>query len=235
MDNYIINDGVKRILWGVKSSPNVRKVIVTLEEKKLQYDLKEILPSKVLLAKNQEIPMEFLIISPLGKIPAYQELSLNKNDSFSTSDSNVIMEYIEQTVRNNPLRPIDPKDNARVSWMIRYADEVLALITHNIVFEIIIKPLILGKEKQESVVVKMLKEEFPMVLDFLENILSENKSEWIANTDKFSLADIAIVSHLCDIKVSNLNLDDLIGKCRPNLLSYVDKIINRDSFKKSIP
>lgn len=220
-----------RILWGVRASPYVRKVIVTLEEKGVPYILKEILPTKLLTATQQEIPPVFLEISPFGKIPAYQEMRGENEKPFSLTESSVIMDYLEETVKENPLRPHSPEADAQVSWFMRYGDDVLAPVTHKILFETIIKPNVL-KEKTDEVVLKnMLKAELPIILDFLEKTLSNNRM-WIADTKDFSLADITIVSHLATIMTSHLNLNDIIGKNRPHLLQYVKKILDRKSFNK---
>lgn len=228
----------QRILWGAKISPYVQKVFVTLEEKKIPYELKEILPTKLLVATNQEVPAAFSSISPLGKIPVYEVKSSNKTSKqdadFAISDSAVIMDYIDQTEKNNALRPTCPQANARVSWMIKYADDVLAPLTHKILFEKVVKPGVLKDTTDEAAVEKVLKEELPVVLDYLEDTLAKEKSTWISNTKNFSLADITIVAHLASLKKANLDLNEIIGKDRPLLLAYVTKVLDRDSFKKSM-
>lgn len=228
---------VERTLWGVKVSPYVRKVIVTLEEKKVPYALKEILPTKLLVATKQEVPKDFSEISPLGKVPAYSEIrieeSSKKPESFATSDSSVIMEYLEQVEKDVSLRPNCPKANARVTWLSRYADDVIAPITHKVAVEVIVKPHVLKDKTDEVVVKKMIEEELPSVLDFLEKTLSD-KRIWIADTKNLSLADIAIVSHLVTLQTANFDLNALIGENRPELQKYVKKVLERDSFKKAL-
>lgn len=227
---------VQRTLWGAKISPYVRKALVTLEEKQVPYHLIEILPTKLLLATKQDVPEAFSKVSPLGKIPAYEETSSSdvskKDSSFALSDSGVIMEYLDQTVRKNPLRPVCPKTNASVTWFSKYADDVLAPITHKVLIERVVKPGVLKETTDEAAVKKMLNEELPVVFDFLEKTLAEDKRTWIANSKNFSLADIAVVSHLVTLQTANLNLEELIGKNRPHLLNYVKKVLDRNSFKK---
>ena len=227
--------GIERTVFGVKISPYVKKVLVTLNEKNVAYNLKEILPTKLLIATKQAVPAEFAKISPLGKIPAYQEIHKNKGkhgQTFFISDSSVIMEYLEQTIKNNPLRPICPKANARVYFFTKYADENIAPITHKILFEKIVKPNVLNEKTDEVVVKNLLEEQLPVVLDFLENTLSEGHITWIADTKNFSLADISVVTHLSTLIDSGMNLDQIIGNNRPNLLKYVHKVLSRNSFSK---
>ena len=226
-------EDVERTLWGAKISPYVRKVLITLEEKKVPYKLEEILPEKLLKATNQKIPEAFLKISPFGKIPAYQEINMTDHKDFSITESSVIMDYLNETVKENPLRPNCPKANARVSWFMKYGDDVVAPVTHKILFETVAKPNVL-KEKTDAILVeKMLNEELPVILDFLEKTLADNRT-WIADTKNFSLADITIASHLITLSTTGLNLDETIGEKRPNLLQYMRKILNHPSVKKAL-
>lgn len=222
-----------RVLWGAKISPYVRKVVITLEEKKVPYTIHEILPSMLLRATDQPIPNKFERISPFGKIPAYEEIE--GENLFSISESSVIMEYIEQTVANNPLRPICSKMNARVSWWLKYADDTLAPITHRILFEKIVKPSVLKQESDVAIVKQLLHVELVRAMDYLEETLSSNQRSWIADTTDFSLADIAVVSHLVTLNTADENLHLLIGESRPQLQAYVEKVFARDSFQKAMP
>lgn len=226
-------EDVQRTLWGARISPYVRKVLITLEEKKVPYKLEEILPEKLLKATNQKVPQVFLKISPFGKIPAYQEINMTDHKEFSITDSSVIMDYLNETVQENPLRPNNPKADARVSWFVKYGDDVVAPATHKILFETVVKPNVL-KEKTDTILVdKILKEELPIILDFLEKTLADSRT-WIADTKNFSLADITVASHLITLSTTGLNLDEIIGEKRPNLLKYMRKILNRPSIKKAL-
>lgn len=224
----------ERVLWGAKISPYVRKVLVTLEEKKVPYELKEVLPAKLLTATGQEIPEGFAAASPLGKIPAFEERSPKNGETFTMSDSAVIGDYLEQTQKDIPLRPKCPKANARVSWMIKYADDVLAPLTHKVLFEKVVKPNVLKQETDQDAVTKALTEDLPVVLDYLEKTLAGDSRTWIADTKNMSLADIAIVSHLVTLQTAQEDLDVIIGDNRPYLKAYVQKIAQRDSFKKAL-
>ncbi|XVN42950.1 MAG: glutathione S-transferase family protein [Candidatus Rickettsia vulgarisii] len=223
----------KRTIWGAKISPYVRKVLVTLEEKKIPYTNNEILPTKLLEATKQEVPGDFKKISPFGKIPAYSEIDKKTGKKFGISESDVIMNYLDSSVAANPLRPKDHIENAEVNFMIQYADYTLAPITHKILFEKIVKPKVLNQETDVEAVNKALKTDLPNALDFLEKTLSDNRA-WIAGTPDFSLADIAVVSHLATLNTADEKLEDLIGTKRPKLLAYTKKVLARDSFKKAL-
>lgn len=224
---------LERILWGVKVSPYVRKAFVTLKEKNIPFTLKEILPGVLLDATKQPTPDAFKTVSPFGKIPAFEELKTegDKQSVFSITDSAVIMNYLEATVKTNPLRPQSAQENAHVDWWIKYGDDTIAPLTHKILFENVINGQILKNPIDKAAVQKVLTEDLPKALDFLEKELSDNRS-WIAKTDAFSLADITVVSHLLTVKAAGEDLDKVIGANRPNVKKYVDSIINRPSFKE---
>lgn len=227
----VIRKEVQRTLWGAKISPYVLKVLITLAEKNVPYKLEEILPTMLLKATDQKIPEDFSKISPFGKIPAYEEENIKDHEKFSIAESSVIMDYLNETVEATSLRPKCPKANARVSFYIRYGDDVLAPITHKILFESVVKPNVLKEKTDSALVESLLKEKLPVVLDFLEEKLADNRT-WIADTKNFSLADITIASHLITLSNAGLNLDETIGEKRPNLLKYMSKILNRPSVKK---
>jgi glutathione S-transferase len=134
--------------------------------------------------------------------------------------------------KKNALSSKDPQENARINWFVKYGNEIMSPLTNNVAVENVIKPKLLKAKTDEAAVQKALKEDLPVVLDFLEKTLKDGKLLYIADTKEISVADIVVVTHLLTLKTANVNLDELIGKDRPNLLHYVNKILSRDSFKK---
>lgn len=51
----------KLILWGVKGSPYVQKVMLVLAEKNLDYEHRQILPKSLLILRNEGVPEEGVI------------------------------------------------------------------------------------------------------------------------------------------------------------------------------
>lgn len=223
---------VQRTLWGAKISPYVLKVLITLEEKNAPYKLEEILPAMLLKATDQKIPGDFSRISPFGKIPAYVEKNSKSDEHFSIAESLVIMEYINDTTPGN-LHPKCPKARANVLSYVLYGDNVLAPLTHKMLFENVVKPDVLKENTDSTLVENLLKEKLPPVLDFLEETLADKRT-WIADTKNFSFADITIASHLITISKAGLNLEETIGEKRPNLVKYMRTILNRPSVKKAL-
>ena len=91
------------VLHGNSVSPFVRKVLVALAIKGIDFE------------QVQQMPYsgdaEYLKISPLGKIPALQDGDLN------LCDSTVICEYLEDSYPDNPIYPTDPKQKAKARWV----------------------------------------------------------------------------------------------------------------------
>ena len=85
---------------GVPLSPFVRKVRIAMLEKGLAYDLVPVIP----LPPANNDPA-FRKMSPLGKIPAYED------GDFSISDSSVILNYLDS---NEPK--LLPEDAQLSCW-----------------------------------------------------------------------------------------------------------------------
>jgi len=217
---------------GVTLSPYYRKVIVTILEKGLNYSPIKTLPAFLLKATGQPVPEALLKIptNSEGKIPVLIENEPG-SEEFSMDDSRVIMNYVNNIEKSNPLRPQCPKANARVDRLSIYGDEILGTLTHKIAFETIVKPQVLS-EKTDSALVSENLTKLQSVLDELEKILSDGRN-WIADTKNISLADITVVSHLETLTLANQDLMGLIGH-RTYLKQYVAKMLERKSFKEAM-
>lgn len=220
---------VTRTIWGASISPYVRKVLVTMYEKNLPFEHKEILPISLLEATKAEVPVDFAKASPFGKIPAFLEKS-SEGTEFYLQDSDVIMNYLDAVETKIPLRPKCAKANAKVSKTIKYGDDELSRSTHRLLVELVVKPNILKTQTDDALVKTILEIDLPASLDFLEKTLKDGR-KWIADTKNISLADITIVCHLISLIDIGKNIEEMIGK-RTNLLKYVQKVLERESFKK---
>ena len=81
-------------LHGANLSPFVRKVRIALAEKGIEYEHEQVLPFG-------QTP-EYMALSPLGKVPCYQD------GDVTIPDSSVIIDYIDHVEPNPPLYPTDP-------------------------------------------------------------------------------------------------------------------------------
>ena len=69
-------------VYGIVLSPFVRKVLAVCSLKGLEYEHEPVMPGSA--------TPEYLLISPLGKVPAFEDGDLG------VSDSSVICEYLEE-------------------------------------------------------------------------------------------------------------------------------------------
>jgi glutathione S-transferase len=199
-------------LYGFSVSPNVRKAQVALEHKGLDYELVNTFP-------GTKTP-EYLAISPLGLIPGFED------GDFKVSDSNIIMEYLDERYPSKPILPSNPEDRARARWYNAYAaDKLFPLIWI----------LVNGRTKEEyrtgshpeELVQETKNETLPDALDYLEAQLPGTGMFF----DTLSIADIGIVSILCSVKLAGFA--SVFDPSRfPKLSAYVDAVTALPEFVK---
>lgn len=210
------------IIWGIKDSPFVRKVLLSMEYKGLPYQSKEIMPSVVLVALQQDIPDEFSKASPLGKIPAFEE------GDFSIADSSIIVAYLEKTHPERSLYPQDSQLFARALWLEKYGDTVLSAVTHVLIIESVIKPLVLNEDTDKAAVKKAIEQDLPPILDYLEKQLQTPWAGGYFIGDQMTIADIAVATHLVSLKLLQVEID---ANHWPELSAYFQRILEEPSFK----
>lgn len=98
----------KYTLISFKLCPYVQRVAIALEEKGIAFDL--------VYVDLSNKPDWFKAISPLGKVPL---LKVDEDDrSAVLFESNVILEYLEDTHLGRPMHPVDPLERAtHRAWM----------------------------------------------------------------------------------------------------------------------
>jgi glutathione S-transferase len=114
-------------IYGFPLSPFVRKVLVTLKEKRLDAEL---VPSN----PNQPDP-EFSAVSPFHKIPAFRD------GDFTIADSTAIVTYLDAKYPEPALLPSSPEARARAVWFEEVADTVLIPTAAPIVVNRFLRPL----------------------------------------------------------------------------------------------
>lgn len=201
-------------LYGAALSPMVRKVLMSLEIKGLDFEHEVVIPGMT--------PEGYEKVSPLKKIPAFVD------ESVSLADSSVICEYLEDRYPETPLYPSDPASKAQARWLEEYSDTVLLeVLGGNLFFERVVKPL-MGMETDEEKVQKSLKEKVPAVLDYVESVLPE---EGFLLGDQLMMADIAIGSHLINAGYAGFEPD---AEAYPKLSAYMEKIRGNSAFQLRI-
>ncbi len=205
-----------RIVHGAGASPFVRKVRVALAEKGLEYDLEPVFPFNP--------SPEFKKISPLGKIPVYQE------DDYYLPDSSAILDYLEVKYPNPPLFPKDARERGHALFLEEFADGGLATKgTAAIFFQRVVGPRFMGHPTDEAIVTKAINEDLPPLQDYLEGLLAAG-GEFLVGS-KFSIADIAVATQFVNLAHARYTVD--AGRW-PKLAAYLTRIFARPTFAKLI-
>jgi glutathione S-transferase len=196
-------------------SPYVRKVLACIHLKGLTYEIDPITP----FFGNDE----FRRLSPLCRIPVLID------GEFSTSDSSVICAYLDEAYPERPVLPADPKDRARARWLEEFADTRLGdLFIWGLFYQKVVHPLVWGEPGDRQRIAKVLAEDAPAALDYLEGELPE--SGWLFG--EFGLADIAIASFFRNAAYADFQPD--AGRW-PKVSSFVGKALAHDAFACTKP
>ncbi len=201
-------------VYGVQLSPFSRKVILALEAKDVAFEVNPVTPF--------EKPEGFEKISPLRKIPAFED------DQITIADSTVICEYLEQRYPQNPLYPQNMVARARARWFEEYSDTAVLGVIGPIFFERLVKKVMLQQTPDEARVSQIIEDELPPVFDYLESQLGETG---FLVTDTLTVADLALGSHLTNALYSGVEVDAVRW---PKLATYTGRLLATELFANRI-
>lgn len=196
-------------------SPYVRKVLVCLHLKGLDYEIDPIVP---FMGDDS-----FSRLSPLRRVPVLID------DQVTLSDSSVICQYLEDRYPEPALYPLDLVARARARWLEEYADTRMGeVIIWRLFYQIAVLPHALGGKTDAAVVERTLQHELPQVLDYLESELPE---QGYACGD-LSIADISIASFFRNAAFVRQRIDPARW---PRSAAYVERVLAIDAFQKLKP
>jgi len=198
------------ILHGQNLSPFVRKVRVALAHKGIEYEAKQTIPFGA--------GPEFLKLSPLSKIPCWEEGDL------VLPDSSVILGYLEHKYPEPALMPSDPGLRARALWFEEYADTKLAICLATIFFQRFVRPNFFKQEPDEALIKNTMENELPPALDYIAEQLGDNDF-LVDNT--FSVADIASTSPFVNFRLGGGEVDT---DRWPTVVAYVERVFEQPSY-----
>lgn len=161
-------------------SPYVRKVLVCLDLKGIDYVVDPIVPSY----GNDA----FSRISPVRRIPVPIDGDL------ALCDSTVICEYLEDLNPEPRLRPADPvgRARARARWLEEYADTRLGdVFIWRLFNEVVIRRFVWGEKPDEEALRRTREIEIPAALDHLESEIPEGRTTFF---DDFGLPDVSVAA-----------------------------------------
>lgn len=166
---------------GTPISPYVRKVLVFCELKRIPYRVD---PIVAFFADDR-----FTELSPLRRIPVLLDGEVR------IADSSVICQYLEDRYAEPALFPVDPADAARARWLEEYADTRIGdVFIWRLFNEKIIKPGVWKTPREPERVRRIVAEEVPSVMDYLESQIPKEISDGGFLFGALSIAEIAIAA-----------------------------------------
>jgi glutathione S-transferase len=193
-------------------SPYVRKVLVCLELKGVDYVVDPITP----FVGNDA----FTRISPLRRVPVLIDGDLVLNDS------SVICQYLEDKYPTPSLYPADIAKRAKARWLEEYADTRLAdVLIWRLFYQLAVRRHIFHETPDDGIVQQAREVDIPATLDYLETQLP---AEGFIFGD-LSIADISIA---CYFRTA-LFVRYVVDAARwPRIAGLVEKVLGLASFQK---
>ncbi len=197
-------------LYGSAISNYYNKIKLALMEKEIAF-------IEVLLAPNQDQSM--LKRSPLGKIPF-----IKCNEGY-LSESQAILEYLEDAFPVNPLYPTEAFERAKCREFIQHLELNVELIARRLYAEAFFGGHV-SQEIKDEVLAKLT-----LGLTGLNRLI---KLSPYAVGDKFSAADVAAWPHLQLVSSATQKIygQSLVEKYIPGIDTYIKMIESRPYAKK---
>ena len=193
-------------------SPYVRKVLVCLEIKGVDYEVDPITP----FFGNDE----FRRLSPLCRIPVLID------DELVLTDSTVIAEYLDEVYSEPPLLPKEPKERAHARWLEEFADTRLGdVFIWGLFYPKFVHPNVWKEPGDQERIELSLSTDIPGALDYLEGELPE--SGYLFGT--IGLADIAIASFFRNASYAGFTPDPIRW---PRTARLVEQVLSHPAFEK---
>ncbi|TVQ82506.1 MAG: glutathione S-transferase family protein [Micavibrio sp.] len=200
-----------RQLYHLWLHPFSRKVRIALLEKGLEFELK--------VEKIWERRTEFLTLNPAGDVPVLVE-----PDGTILTDSQVIVEYLDEVYNTTDLLGRNPLTRAETRRLVAWFDKKFnAEVTENLVGEKMMKQFLkMGEPHGPSI--RAGHANIHYHLDYI-GFLTE-KQRWLVG-DFFSLADITAAAHLSTIDY----IGDVPWDKHPAAKEWYARVKSRPSFK----
>jgi len=200
------------ILYGSSLSPYVRKVLAFAAEKGIELDLQP--------TGFPDRKPEFCEASPFNKMPALRD------GDYCLPDSTAIVHYLEAKHPEPALIPRDPQLLGRTIWFEEFADTIMTACGAKMFFNRIVAPRFMGRPGDLAAADTAERDELPPIIDYLERCAPDDGGYLVG--DRLTLADIAVASPFANLRHMNVELDPARY---PRTLAYVERILERPSFK----
>jgi glutathione S-transferase len=193
-------------------SPYVRKVLVCLELKGVDYVIDPLTP----FLGNEE----FSRLSPLRRVPVLIDGDLVLNDS------SVICQYLEDKYPGPSLYPADIVQRAKARWLEEFADTRLAdVLVWRLFYQLAVLRHVFAQATDESVVQKARDVDIPSALDYLEAQLPAEGFVF----GELSIADISIACYFRTAAFVRYTID---AQKWPRAAALVERVQALPAFQK---
>ena len=192
-------------LIGVQLSPFVRKPLLALEFKGIEYESVHMMPFG-------PKPDWFQAMSPLGKLPVLD------HDGFVVADSSVICRYLEDVFPDKPIYPSDARDSARACFLEEYGDSKLMDACGSLFQQRFINPNYRDEPTDEATVARIVDQDLPPLLAYLESVVPADDYLFGA---ELTIADFGIVSPFLQAAYAGYAPDPGTW---PALTAYLDRV-----------
>jgi glutathione S-transferase len=186
-------------------SPYVRKVLACLDLKGLSYEIDPIVPY---LGDDR-----FTRLSPLRRVPVLID------DRVTLADSSVICQYLEDRYPTPALYPADVVERARARWLEEFADSRMGdVFIWGLFNHAVISPAVWGTPRDRAVIDRIVGEDIPPVLDYLESQLPADGFLF----GSLGIADISIAVFLRNAAFARFQVDP---ERWPRTARFVDLVL----------
>jgi glutathione S-transferase len=148
-----------------------------------------------------------------------------RDGDYTLADSSAIIHYLEAKHPQPALIPADPQQRGKVIWFEEFADTVLTSCGAKMFFNRVVAPLI-GRAGDLEAADAAEREELPPIIDYVEGVVPDAGGFLVGNS--ITLADIALASPFANLAHLGVRVDP---DRHPRTLAYVERILDRPSFK----
>jgi glutathione S-transferase len=196
-------------------SPYVRKVLVCLDLKRVEYEIDSIV---AFMGDDR-----FTALSPLRRIPVFVD------DQVTLTDSTVICEYLEERYPEPPILPAGLADRARARWLEEFADTRMGeVFVWRLFNQHAIQPYVFGEAADPAVLETTLNVDIPHVLGYLESQVPAEGFFF----GSLSIADVAIGCFFRNAAFARYRVDT---RRWPRTAAFVDRVLATPSFERLRP
>lgn len=203
------------VLYGFWRSLATYRVRIALNLKGIEYA-----ETSVDLGKGEQYAPAYQALNPQNALPLFD------HDGLRLTQSQAIMEYIEETWPQAPLLPRDAAGRARV----RSIAQVTIADVHPLIVPRVRELLERDFGLDEPSRMKWIRHWFDRGTRAIEAALADGKAGSYAHGDQLSIADLALASHVAGAALFKADLASA-----PRLMGVIERCMKLEPFARAHP